>query len=509
MPEPASTVIRLVRRSALATAIAVGLLTVMAPPAAAHVDLAASDPADGSVLDTPVDAVELIFTESAQPAGDGVLIITETDDQVAVTVSQVDDTTIQITPVEPLASGRFAVGWTVQAGDAHPRSGAITFTVTAAAPASGDAETSTTASGDTVTSPPISAEESSDATEDDTNPPGVLPDSFASLTEGPDTIGADWLGRIARGFGLGGALLGIGALIFAATVPVASGREAAYIGYRVRRGGLAVLVSLPLELIAQSALLNNGSFVDGASISSLATTLGGPFGWAMLLRTLGAAGLLWGTDVATTSITSLEGLPSHPRHSRHTADTVVAARAQHRLDLTRSPLAVAGAVALLVAFVFDGHTVIASPAWLVRITNVMHVAAGATWAGGVVMLAAILTRRHRSGVPARAGEMVLRFSAIASVALATVGIAGIILAWAILDSAGELFSTPWGRVLIAKLSAVGAAAAIGAYNHFAVIPRISEDEEAASELIRRTSRTEGATLLAVVVLTAVLVGAAS
>ena len=62
------------------------------------------------MLDTPVDAVVLTFTESAQPAGDGILIITAADEQVAATVSQVDDTTIQITPEEPLTGGAFAVG---------------------------------------------------------------------------------------------------------------------------------------------------------------------------------------------------------------------------------------------------------------------------------------------------------------------------------------------------------------------------------------------------------------
>jgi copper transport protein len=499
MPEPASTVIRFVRRSAPAALIAVGLLTVTAPPAAAHVDLAASDPADGSVLDRPVDAVELSFTESAQPAGDGILIITEADEQVAVTVSQVDDTTIQIAPAEPLTSGTFAVGWTVRAGDAHPRSGAITFTVTAAAPPPPD----------TATPAPVTADEPSDADADETNQPGALPESFASLTEGPDTTGADWLGRIARGLGLGGVLLGIGALIFGATVTVASGREAAYIGYWIRRGGLAVLVSLPLELIAQSALLNNGSFVDGVSISSLAATLGGPFGWAMLLRAAGGAGLLWGTDVATTSTAPIEGLPSHPRPLDHTAGTAVATQTQHRLDLTRSPLAVVGAVGLVVSFLLDGHTVTASPAWLVRVADVIHVTAGATWVGGVVMLATVLTRRHRAGRPLRAGEMALRFSAIASVALAAVGVAGILLTWSILDSIGELFSTAWGRVLIVKLAAVGVAVGTGAYNHFVIVPQIHEDEEAASDLIRRTTRFESAVLIGVVALTAILVAAAS
>ncbi len=86
-----------------------------------------------------------------------------------------------------------------------------------------------------------------------------------------------------------------------------------------------------------------------------------------------------------------------------------------------------------------------------------------------------------------------------------------ILAWVILDSVGELFTTPWGRTLIAKLAAVAVAAALGAYNHFVVVPRLADtdSDEGASDLIRRTVRIESATLVVVVALTAILVGAAS
>ena len=45
MPQLVSTVIRFARRSALVATIVAGLLAVTTPPAVAHVDLAASDPA--------------------------------------------------------------------------------------------------------------------------------------------------------------------------------------------------------------------------------------------------------------------------------------------------------------------------------------------------------------------------------------------------------------------------------------------------------------------------------
>ena len=89
--------------------------------------------------------------------------------------------------------------------------------------------------------------------------------------------------------------------------------------------------------------------------------------------------------------------------------------------------------------------------------------------------------------------MALRFSRVASVALASVAVAGTALAIAILDSPSELFTTSWGRLLIVKVLAVAIAAGIGAYNHFVTVPMLDRDPadgEAANRL-RRLVRIEG------------------
>ncbi len=125
------------------------------------------------------------------------------------------------------------------------------------------------------------------------------------------------------------------------------------------------------------------------------------------------------------------------------------------------------------------------------------------------MVATVLAVRHRAGESLRASALMLRFSTIAAASLAAVGAAGVVLAWAILDSPGELFGTPWGRMLIAKLAVVGAAASFGAYHHFVLIPRLRRGDSAASDLVRRTVRAEAVILMLVVAATAVLVGAGS
>ena len=68
-----------------------------------------------------------------------------------------------------------------------------------------------------------------------------------------------------------------------------------------------------------------------------------------------------------------------------------------------------------------------------------------------------------------------------------------------------------GRLLLLKTALGGGAAAPGAYNHFFVVPVLEADhnDEGASDHIREFVRIESAVLLAVVAVTAVLVGASS
>lgn len=107
--------------------------------------------------------------------------------------------------------------------------------------------------------------------------------------------------------------------------------------------------------------------------------------------------------------------------------------------------------------------------------------------------------------------MALRFSVIAGAALAVAGIAGTILAAIILDSVSQLWTTPWGRLLVAKTAAVGAAALLGTYNHFVVIPWMNThpDDDGRSVRIRNTATGEAILLSVVIIVTAFLVGASS
>ena len=126
------------------------------------------------------------------------------------------------------------------------------------------------------------------------------------------------------------------------------------------------------------------------------------------------------------------------------------------------------------------------------------------------MTTVVWMRRHR---PERTGlaAMVVRFSSMASVSLAAVIVAGLVMAWMVLDSPGDLFGTEWGRVLMAKTAVVAVAAGMGAYNHFRLRPALEQrpdDPELAREL-RVSLSIESALLVTVVALSAVLVASAT
>jgi len=170
-----------------------------------------------------------------------------------------------------------------------------------------------------------------------------------------------------------------------------------------------------------------------------------------------------------------------------------------------------GAFMLVGAYVFDGHTVTKGDRIFTGMVDVVHVAGGAVWAGGVLMLTSVLWRRHNQGRPARALQLAIRFSVIATIALAAVGVAGLVLAVIVLDSPGELWGTEWGRLLMLKVLFVSVAAAAGGYNHKVLIPQMERYPDDAELLgrFRSTIAGESAALVMVVLVTAALMGAAS
>jgi copper transport protein len=283
-------------------------------------------------------------------------------------------------------------------------------------------------------------------------------------------------------------------------VAAAITRWVLYAGALLAAGGVAFLlfVHRTQDEKEQAAL---GVIVTVAALVAAVATVASLAWQAALTSGLGAAGIGNGR-VLVDVLRSGFGASALIRLSGLVAVTLGVARLRPRVGVAAAG---AGAAATVGSFVLTGHTVATSPRVLVSVANLGHVAAGAAWFGGLVLLLVALRRRKADGDAIGAGELVARFSDLATAAVGVVVIAGLGLAWSQVRAARALTSTAYGWTLIAKMVLVGMIIAVGAYNHRRLVPAIKARTQDAWGTLRRTVRTEAAGVVAVLAVTAVLV----
>ncbi|PFG43164.1 copper transport protein [Isoptericola jiangsuensis] len=456
--------------AAFSAALALLLITLGATPAAAHTALDTSDPADGSTTDGAVTRVVLTFTRPVTPLGDAVEV-EGPDGPVTVEVTARQDGAVLVaTPSDALTDGEYRLEWTVAAQDGHPLDGTVAFTV-AGAPAEPEGGDGGAASEPATPGP---------TTSDEAPHPE---DAGASAADGSASTAAAVGGVLARLGGaaaLWGQLVGLGGLLFAALVLRGTDRRDVPDVLRVVRWtGALVLGGLVLRLAARAVVVAGGELGVALSGTGLADALAGSARTVFALQALGALAVLAGA----------------------------------RRSLPGSWLAVVGVLLATAGQVLDGHSNTGTPWWLVVGVDVAHLAAAATWIGGVVMIGVVLRARRVQGRFLDAGRLGARFSTVGAVAVVVVGVAGVLLAVEILDRPAQLWETSWGLVLLAKVAVVGIVAAFGAHQHFRVVPTLeapghgARRAHAAAGRLQRGARSETTLLVVVVVLTAWLVAA--
>jgi putative copper export protein len=165
------------------------------------------------------------------------------------------------------------------------------------------------------------------------------------------------------------------------------------------------------------------------------------------------------------------------------------------------PLAAIGVIAGALRLAFLGQ-------WS-RLVNPVHSLAAGLWIGTLfVLVAAGLSAlmRHeptRARRGAIAADMVNGFSPLALSMGGVVVVFGLITAWRHLHVLSNLWSTPYGYALIAKLVFVAMVFALGAWNWRRQRPTLGSDSAAAS--IRRSATAELSIAVIVLVLTAIVV----
>jgi copper transport protein len=203
--------------------------------------------------------------------------------------------------------------------------------------------------------------------------------------------------------------------------------------------------------------------------------------------------------------------------------TLIAGAALARSRSAREPapssgwalaLGVPPAVAAL-AIAWAGHASSGTDRGIGIALDTVHSWATAAWLGGLVGLAALAPAALRLLGPqdrVRLGAgVVVRFSALAVTAVGLLVVTGVYRGLAELSSLSDLVDTGYGRALLVKLILFAVMLLIGAYNRFAIHPRLeraamglASTDRGASQALRASVAAElvlgGAVMVAVAVM---------
>lgn len=480
-------------------AVVIGMVAIVgwSTPASAHTDFVASTPADGAAVDGPVSSVTVEFTNPAIKFGDGFQLL-EPDGTVRApdSLDATDGTMFVATFDPPLVAGSYGFRWHVQAGDAHPIQGSFQFTVV----------------GPSTTAPPVTAAASAPGGPATTNPALVdsAPTTVAvdhstmamdDFLDGTETVGP-FAGRVARTISILSTMFAVGVTAAAVWVIRGQRNELERLRTWVRLAGLGLVTggTVTFAALADTWTGSAGELLRSKpGVAAALTTIAG----VLVMIGFGMDGLSGASHSLSAAV---QDATTGRDVDRSANDDVVAPGPRWVLDAT-SAVGGGGLACALAAFWFDGHTVSRGP-WAVHgAVNLVHVTAASVWVGGVFAMTLVAWMRKRRRHATDVVAMVVRFSSIATAALAAVAGAGLVLAWLVLDSPSEVWSTEWGRVLLIKVGAVAVAAAVGGYNHYVLRPALEArpDDQALASQLRPSLVIESVVMVAVVVITAVLV----
>jgi copper transport protein len=356
-----------------------------ATPALAHATIAGSDPADSSRLQAAPSKVTMSFSEDVS-VGAGFLKVV---DGKGNTVSSGNATTngrdVSVRMQSGLKDGSYIVSYRIVSADSHPISGAYAFVV-------GDG--------------PLVAATGS-----------VLGGSTDSLVSDVFTV-ARWISFV-------GIVLFGGLAFLVLCWP--RGRTDPLARKLIWYGWWGTTIGALLGLILQGPYAAGTGLLDVLNTGLLKTTLGTTYG-RMLCGRLVLLGVL---AVLTVRIL------------REPSRTAEKSRARDE-DLA----AICG-LGVLATYGGVGHAAAGSTPTLALLSDTTHLAAASVWLGGLVILAACLLPRRRTGELA---EALPRFSKLALGCVAALTVTGTYQAWREIWPIPALWHTSYGQILIAKIT---------------------------------------------------------
>lgn len=176
--------------------------------------------------------------------------------------------------------------------------------------------------------------------------------------------------------------------------------------------------------------------------------------------------------------------------------------------LHRRRVALIGATVAVLAPALVGHSRSIDPAWLLVVTDGLHLAAGATWFGGLVGLALVLP--SLSGRSRDAAVVLTRFSTLAGGLLAVLALSGVLMGFRILGTWSALIGTDYGRLLLVKVGLAAIVASVAAWNRWRLLPAVTRGvghtaRRGASLAVARAVRLEAVLLVVLLGVTGFLV----
>jgi len=524
-------VIRRSTRGAVAALVLVLVAAALPTPAAAHLWLRSSEPADGAHLDAVPREIRMRFSEPVELAFTRLELLGPGGSRVPLGEFAVPtgEPSVLVVAIDGLIEpGAYTIVWRTTSADGHPVNGRIGFSV--------DAE----AEGleERVADEPAAAAPLH-------HDPEIFPDEGGFTAGSPGFVVVRWLTFV----GLLG-VIGIVAfkLLVLSSVRRARVTEALPLLAPLTRGsatlGLAfsfLLVAAVLaRLYAQALALHGpGEALDWAAISAILNRTTWGVGW--LLQAAATLVALAGFTVARHQSRGdaryvVGAADSHPRTDAPRAEAAAVSGdaqggttsggvatdvAEHEIAAQdeRSgadgsgigigwALAALGVVMLAFTPALGGHAV-ATPdrTWLAVLSDGLHVLGAGGWLGSLLAVVAIgipvAMHLGREGRGRAVAALVNAFSPTALFFAVIVTATGVLSASFHLGSFADLWQSDYGRTLLLKIGVLSLLFATGAYNWLRVRPALGSEDGA--RRLRRSASLELGVGVVVLLVTAVLV----
>ena len=388
-----------------ALVVSLALLGPLVLPAAAdaHAYLLRTVPAEGTVVAKAPGAIRLIFDSPITAVANANHVVASDNTSVMSGPAYVapDHRTLVLPLEHNLPDGDYTVRWSIVSDDGHFESGVLAIGVGAGQP------------------PPQAASASTSTT----NIPYLI---------------ARWIYFTGLLLLIGGAVYRVAVFLPIARQIPAQPRKLALLRERHRANALLAISAVLALGGAWVALTLQGAEVAGVSFWQ-AFNHNGPVASALDATRFGRE---FGRGVDLTAVFTV------------LAALAYAVADRSKLLLVLGPAALVTGVWALAVPALSGHATDAGSDWLTVAVDVVHIGAAAVWLGGLAQMLAVTphaTRGLPAGDQARVREQLARrFSQIALVSVIVLAVSGVIRALWEVSSVSELWTTGYGRVLIAK-----------------------------------------------------------